>query len=201
MSFQRPSLSEPFELVRRAPARESFAEWFDAPPRSSSSLLSIEPPLMIVVRGAGELSPGAAGAMAGALAGPASLTVFAAFVADFGRLHHAVELAASFGAFASRGALSRPWAVAVGWALTVVSGAVLGAAFGRLTRRLRAFAPLFFFAVVLSFAFSTVLHGVVLHRWLAWLLRALPYGPFVVAAMTFGAVLALQAPIRTRHLV
>lgn len=202
MSFERASLTEPFALVRRAgstAARESFADWFDAAPRSTSSLLSIEPPpLMIVVRGAGELSPAAAGSMAGALAGPAALAVFAA---AGGRLRHAVELAWSFGAFASRGALSRPWAIAVGWALTVISGALFGAAFARVTRRLRAFAPSFFFAVVLSFAFATALHGIVLHRWLAAVLRAMPYGPFVLAAMTFGAVLALQAPIRTRRLV
>lgn len=196
MSAMRTSLTEPFALTRRV--RESFADWFEQeearvsrPSVTRADLGEVHE--MIVVRGAGELHPTAAGAMAGALAGPATIAVAAALAS---RTHHALDLPALLGQLTR---VPAQWAHVAGWALVVVVGAALGSLFALFTRRLRHFAPMIAFGMITSFAVWTAFHALALPRLAPWLARMLPYGPMVLAAVVFGALLALQVPIRTRR--
>jgi hypothetical protein len=198
MSAMRTSLTEPFALTQRV--RESFADWFeqDAVRVSCPSVAYAdisEPHDMIVVRGAGELAPTAAGAMAGAMAGPAMLGTATLLSA---RAHHAIDLPGLIGT-----ALHAPvqWAHPAGWALAVVVGAVIGSVFAVFTRRLRHFAPMIAFGMIASFALWTLVHAFALPRIAPWLAKMLPYGPMVLASIAFGSLLALQVPIRTRKIV
>lgn len=195
MSVQRPSLTEPFPLSR---ARETFADWFESPPKHSrlsalSSWSFMPPPELVTVRGAGELAPVTAGAVAGVLAGPAMLAV-STWVAG-----HPLGLVTRLGQWMSRGAVTGTSRLAVGWLVAVAFGSLVGAGFGALTRRLRRFVPTLLFAVVLSFAGWTVFHTMLLRRIAPLLARSLPFVPMVLGAMTFGAVLALEVPLRTRR--
>lgn len=207
MSVQRSSLTEPFPLAR---VRETFADWFESVPRYSQHSPASPPESFgwelaweeweewerrVLVRGHGELAPATAGALAGALAGPAMLAVSSLLAA---RAQQPLGLAALLGAFASRSVLGGPWEVALGWAVAVVFGTVVGACFGALTRRLRLFAPALLFGIVLSFCAWTVLHVLLLRRFAPALASTLPFSPMVLGAMTFGAVLAFEVPIRTR---
>jgi hypothetical protein len=198
MSAMRTSLTEPFALTRYA--RESFADWFEQDARASSPSMTAARisfdgiPEMIVVRGAGELSPSVAGAMAGAVAGPTMVAVATAMSA---RAHHALDLPAMM-AHAVRAPSA--WAHPIGWSMAVVMGAVLGGLFAMLTRRLRTFPGMIAFAIISSFAMWTALHGLVLTRAVPWLAKMLPYGPMVLGAMAAGVVLSLQVPIRTRKI-
>ncbi len=196
MSAMRTSLTEPFALTRRA--RESFADWFQQEVRVSCLSVSRaaelgEVPDMIVVRDAGELPPTAAGAMAGALAGPAMVAVATALAS---RAHRPIDLPGLIGQLAR---VPAPWARPAAWALLVIAGAVLGSLFALVTRRLRHFAPMIVFGTITSFAGWTVVHALALPRIAPWLARMLPYGPMVLASVVFGALLALQVPIRTRR--
>lgn len=198
MSVQRPSLTEPFPLAR---VRETFADWFESQPKYSQpfisvlSSLSFLPSERIVVRGAGELAPSVAGAVAGAVAGPAMLAVSIVLAM---RERRPVALASQLGALVSRGLAAGGIRAALGWGVASIAGALIGVAFGTLTRRLRRFGPMVFFAATLSSAIWTVVHLVLMRRFAPGLADALPFEPMVLGAMTFGAVLALEVPLRTR---
>jgi hypothetical protein len=197
MSAQRPSSTEAFLLTR---IRESFAEWFDsfdpelvAHPTTPS--VELDPPELILVRGAGELHPATAGAMAGGLAGPAAMGV-ATILAT--KTHHPADLAGTIAALVTHGGSHAHW---IAWTTVVAFGAVLGAMFATITRRLRSFPPMIAFGVILSACAWTVIHSLALPRVAPWLAHMLPYAPMVIAAAVFGALLAVQVPIRTRRLV
>jgi len=197
MSAHRMSLTEPFALSR---VRESFADWFDTHDVEAmrATSFSFDAPELILVRGAGEMRPATAGAMAGALAGPAMVGVATALSA---KAHHAVALPAMIGHAVTRGAAPAHWMAIVGWTVAVALGATIGSAFGVITRRMRAFAPMIAFGMVVASALWTVLHALALPRLAPWLAKLLPYGPMVIASAVFGAVLALEVPLRTRRLV
>jgi hypothetical protein len=195
MSAQRMSLTEPFVLNR---VRESFADWFDSEPetaRPTASSLLFDPPEMILVRGAGELHPATAGAMTGALAGPATIAI-ATFLSS--KAHRVIDLPDMISALVTRGAMHAPW---LGWTVVVALGAIVGTLFAMITRRLRSFPPMIAFGVILAAATWTVVHGLALPRVAPWLAKLLPYGPMVLASAAFGALLAFQVPVRTRRLV
>lgn len=196
MSAMRTSFTEPFALSRSPQGRESFAEWFSGAPRVTAPSVTFElddVPELILVRGAGELHPATAGAMAGAVAGPAMLAVANALSH---KAHHALDLPVLLGRVARAPAA---YAHFVGFTIAVAIGALLGALFAGFTRRLRSFAPMIAFGIVTAFATWTALHGLVLARFAPWLAKMLPYGPMVISSMVFGALLALQVPIRTRR--
>jgi hypothetical protein len=197
MSAQRISfsLNEPFALNR---LRESFADWFDSElevARPTADSFMMDPPEMILVRGAGEFHPATAGAMTGAVAGPAMLGI-ATLLAH--KSHHAVDLPGTVATLVSRGAVEAHW---LGWTAVVMLGAMFGTAFAMVTRRLRSFAPMMAFGVILAAASWTVVHALALPRVAPWLAKMLPYGPMVIAAAAFGALLSFQVPVRTRRLV
>ncbi len=196
MSAQRTSLTEAFVLNRM---RESFADWFDSfdaeAVRPTAWSLEIDPVPMVLVRGEGELHPATAGAMTGAVAGPTMLGI-ATILSH--KVHHAVDLPTMIASAASHRAMSAPW---LGWTVVVALGAMLGTAFAMITRRLRTFAPMIAFGVILAAATWTVIHALALPRIAPWLAKMLPYGPMVIASAAFGALLAFQVPIRTRRLV
>lgn len=197
MSATRASVTEPFALTRPTAQRETFADWF-AHCEARLSRWSVELESVdeaVLVRGANEPSPALAGAMAGAVAGPAMVGVAMALSA---RAQHGLDLPAMMAGAAHAPAA---WLHTAGWTMAVVAGAALGALFARLTRRLRSFPPMIAFAMVAAFALWTVLHGLVLTRFAPSLARTLPYGPMVIGAMVAGALLALQVPIRTRRVV
>lgn len=204
MSAMRMSLTEPFALTRRV--RESFADWFEQDEAATASLdvasLDVsevnEAHELVVVRAAGELSPESAGAMVGALAGPATIGL-AMWLAN--KAHRAIDLPLLASNLVSHGAIRGAWSHAVGWSVAVLAGALVGMLFARLTRRLRSLAPMIAFGVVMSFATWTVFHAIALPRIAPWLAKMLPYGPMAIAAMAFGSLLALQVPVRTRRLV
>lgn len=197
MSTMRTTLTEPFALTRNLSRRETFADWFDHDARLSR--MSVERvsldnvPETIMVRGANELSPPVAGALAGAVAGPAMVGVATALAA---RAHHAIDLPAMMARAAH---VPAAWAHPAGWTMAVVIGATLGALFAHLTRRLRNFPPMIAFGLVTAFALWTALHGLVLTRFTPWLAKMLPYGPMVIGAMVAGVIMSLQVPIRTRR--
>lgn len=198
MSAMRTSLTEPFALTQRA--RETFAEWFEQDEVRVSSPSVVHEDVceahdMVVVRGAGELAPTAAGAMAGAIAGPAMMGVATLLSA---KAHHAVDLPGLLGTMV-RAPVA--WAHPAGWALAVVVGAAIGSLFATATRRLRHLAPMIAFGMIVSFAVWTLVHAFALPRIAPWLAKMLPYGPMVLASIAFGSLLALQVPIRTRGLV
>lgn len=197
MSAQRTSLTEPFALNR---IRESFADWFESfddeqDLRTTSPSLDWDPPELILVRAAGELHPATAGAMAGAVAGPAAM---AAATLLSNKIHHSVDLAGTVATVVTHGASHAQW---IGWTAIVVLGALLGTAFALITRRLRSFPPMIAFGVIFSACLWTLVQGLALPRIAPWLSNMLPYAPMVIASAVFGALLALQVPIRTRRLV
>jgi hypothetical protein len=198
MSVQRSSLTEPFALAR---VRETFGDWFESPPQYSQPLisllssLSLIPSERVVVRGEGELAPPVAGALAGALAGP---TMLATSTILAWRAHRPIALATILGEEVSRGVVSGAWAAAFGCLLSLVIGTASGAAFGLITRRLRLFLPALAFAVLLCCATWTVVQTLLLRHYSPGLARALPYLPMMLGAMSFGVVLALEVPLRTR---
>lgn len=197
MSAQRTSLHEAFALTR---IRESFAEWFDASEneddlRTTSPSIDLEAPELILVRAAGELHPASAGAMAGAVAGPAAM---AAATVLSQKAHHSVDFAGTIASVVTHGGSHAHW---IGWTAIVVLGALLGTAFAMITRRLRSFPPMIAFGVIFASCTWTVIHGVALPRIAPWLAQMLPYAPMVIASAIFGALLAVQVPIRTRRLV
>lgn len=203
MSAMRTSLTEPFALQHVKRVRESFADWFDshddqtarASSASLSHLMSFEPPEMILVRGAGELHPATAGAMTGALAAPAAMGLAGVLAA---KSHHAVDLPGTVASLLTHGASHVAW---VGWTAVVVMGALLGTAFAMITRRLRSFPAMIAFGVIIAACSWTIMQGLALPRIAPWLAKMLPYGPMVIASAAFGALLALQVPVRTRRLV
>jgi hypothetical protein len=198
MSAMRTSLTEPFALTQRM--RESFADWFEQDEvRISSPSIAhqdfAEVHDMVVVRGAGELAPTAAGAMAGAIAGPAMLGVATALSA---KAHQAVDLPGLIGTMLR---VPATWSHPAGWGIAVLAGAIFGSLFAVCTRRLRHFAPMIAFGMIVSFALWTLVHAFALPRVAPWLAKMLPYGPMVLASIAFGSLLALQVPIRTRKIV
>lgn len=173
-STRRPSETEPFALVR-----DTHAEWYQSPPRSSelSNPWSFLPDELVLVRGRGELSPAVAGALAGALAGPLML-----LVAE-GTSPRSLLLPARIAAWAGATAGS------VGWIASVVFGVTVGVGFGTLTRRLRRIVPAVVFGATLSAATWTVIH-------VLYLRSALPWAPMVLGASAFGGALGLEVPLR-----
>lgn len=211
MSAMRTSLSpdeQPFALVRR----QSFADWFRQEARVSIERVSLENvPEMIMVRGADELSPAVAGAMAGAVAGPA-MVVVATVLAS--RSHHAIDLPAMMAAMVAHAGhapaasahtlgdtLGGTLGCTLGWTMVVIAGAALGGLFALFTRRLRSFPAMIAFGGIASFALWTSFHGLLLMRVAPWLAKMLPYGPMVLGSIAAGLVLALQVPIRTRRVL
>lgn len=192
--FSRP---EPFALAR---ARESFADWFASPARltvPSNPIIFFEEP-MIVVRGKDEAHPVGAGAIAGALGGAAMLGVATLLAA---RLHGVTHLPTLIGSLASRGHAAGATAPTLGWIVSLLVGALIGGAYGWMTRRLRQLPALIGFGIVLASSTWMVVHTLALPRVAPWLAKMLPIGPMMVGATVFGIVLSLQLPLRTRKLL
>ncbi|MGZ3418050.1 MAG: hypothetical protein ACXWUG_03180 [Polyangiales bacterium] len=184
-----------FALTR---ARESFADWFAAPPRiTQHSIVDFEhllglQPEMVVVRGDGETHPITSGAISGSVGGAAMLSV-AALLAK-------TDLPTTIGSMVSRGWLEGTPAFAAAWVFVMLVGAVIGGGFAQLTRRLRNLPALLCFGMLLSGTAWLFLQLVVLQRFAPAISHALPAAPMLLGAIAFGLVTALQLPLRTRRL-
>jgi hypothetical protein len=134
------------------------------------------------------LRPGMAGFLAGLFAGAAAFGVVHAIHPV--RLSHSVQIAAQ------TLEISGELALVLAYALAAVAGAMVGYAFGRVTRHLRRFVPLVVWAVVFFVSVAMLI-----------LAASATYGhgggvnmaPAVLAASAvFGLVVAFQLPLRRR---
>ena len=195
------SHSEPFELVRPARhGRETFESWYERARMTLRSFVTFTSlPEVVVVRKPGEMKPAVAGAITGAVGGVVMLAV-ATLLAR--RAGHPIDVASIIGEVLTRGGLFGTTAFVVGVAAALGAGALIGAAFAWVTRRLRQLAPLMLFGLLLASASWMVVHVLALPRFVPWLAHALPLAPMTIAAAVFGLVLSLELPLRrTRRLV
>lgn len=201
MAVPRDSRTEPFQLVRRT-GRETHASWFDHARNTMGSMTSMvslfSAPPMVVVRRANEMRPVPAGLIAGALAGPAMLGV--ASLVTAASSHYSGNIAQTLGLAISRGAVAGDQAIALGIGATVVVGALVGALFAFVARRLRQLAPLLVFGTLLATSTWMVVQLLAMPRFAPWLARALPIGPMMIGAAVFGLVCSMELPLRTRRL-
>jgi hypothetical protein len=203
MSAHRTSFAEPFSLVH-AGARDSHADWFATEPRLTTpsleyEMLFFEEPELVLVRGEAEPDPALAGAVAGALAGPAMLGV-GSLLAKWVQGTSA-HIPSTIGYALSHGAFRGSAANATGWIAALALGSVVGALYGTVTRRLRQLAPLMAFGITLSTALWVVIHALLLPRVAPWVAKTVPFAPMAVAAMFFGVIASMQLPLRTRRIV
>ncbi len=180
--------------------RESHADWFATEPRHTTpSMLYFEEPELVLVRAEAEPEPAFAGAVAGALAGPAMLGI-GSLLAKWVQGTSA-HIPSTIGYAISHGAFRGSAANATGWIAALALGSIIGALFGTVTRRLRQLAPLMAFGITLSTAVWLVVHALVLPRVAPWLAKSIPFAPMAIGAMFFGIVAAMQLPLRTRRMV
>lgn len=197
--MRNASHPEPFELVRRARTRETFASWYDRARMTLRSFVTLDSlPDDVVVRRPGEMSPATAGAITGAVGGAVMLAVATILARRSGR---PLDVASLLGSLASGQRLFGTIAFAFGVAVALAIGAVVGAFFAWTTRRLRHFMPLLMFGVLLSPATWIVVHALALQRFAPWLAHLLPIMPMTIAAAVFGLVVSLELPLRTRRIV
>lgn len=86
------------------------------------------------------------------------------------------------------------------WAAAIVaSGVVLGAAFGRITRRLRRLFARVAFGAIEAVSLWLVLYAFVLLRFAPVSTAAIPFGVTVAAALVYGACVGAVPPMRVRY--
>ena len=192
--------AEPFQLVRRQNARETYASWYERARTTVGSFItafSLQPAQpMVVVRKRGELGPATAGAIVGGVGGAVMLAVSTVAAHRTGQ---SLDIATLIGHSVTRGALAGNAAFALGVALAIAVGAMIGALFATVTRRLRLLAPLMAFGLLVTTSSWIVIHALALPRFVPWLARALPVAPKTVGAAVFGLILSLELPLRTRR--
>ena len=193
--------AEPFQLVRRQNARDTYASWYERARTTVGSFItafSLQPqPPMVVVTKRGEMRPATAGALVGGVGGAVMLAVSTLVTHRSG---NGLDIASLIGTSITRGALAGNAAFATGVGVSIVAGAVLGALFALVTRRLRHFAPLMAFGLLAATSSWIVIHALALPRLVPWLARALPVVPMTIGAAVFGVILSLELPLRTRSL-
>jgi hypothetical protein len=79
------------------------------------------------------------------------------------------------------------------------AGAALGAVLGRLTRRLFPIVPRILFHCVLAPSLCIVVYAFVLSRYAPHVAQTIPFVTSVLGAATFGVLVALVPPIRSRR--
>jgi NhaP-type Na+/H+ or K+/H+ antiporter len=109
--------------------------------------------------------------------------------------HSRIDFVAASRSLAKRAAMGREFA-GQGFVLPIVTGIVLGAVLGYLSRRLiRIFPRLVFFCSLLPILWIFV-HAFVLRRFAPSLAETLPFGPLAAGAVVYGIFLAVAAPVR-----
>lgn len=154
-------------------------DWFNqAPPASlrPSAFPSLRPSAMPPPRVAGD-------PMWSSLSGAVGGAVGAVLVAGAGFALHVP-------------AASHPPALWI--ALLVVTAVVLGAAFGRVTRRLTRFLPRVVFGAIASVALWLLLYAFVLVRFAPGATASIPFGSTALGALLYGACIGAMPLVRTR---
>jgi hypothetical protein len=198
-SLHEVSRPEPFELVRPPRhARDTFESWYERARMTLRSLVTLESaPDVVVVRAPGEMKPAVAGGITGAVGGVVMLAVATLLARRYG---HPLDVASVLGGALSGERLFGTPAFVAGLGVALTVGAVIGAFFGWITRRLRHLAPLMIFGLVLATATWMVVQLFVMPRIVPWLAHVLPFGPMMVASAVFGLVLSLALPLRRRRM-
>lgn len=87
----------------------------------------------------------------------------------------------------------------VAWAaFLVVTAVVLGAAFGRVTRRLTRVVPRVLFGAVASVALCLLLYAFVLARFAPRAAASVPFGTSALGALLYGVCIGAMPLLRTR---
>jgi hypothetical protein len=81
---------------------------------------------------------------------------------------------------------------------SALAGALMGAVFGRLTRRLFPIVPRILFHGVLTPSLCIVVYAFGFSRYAPHLAQAVPFVASLLGAATFGVIVALVPPIRVR---
>ncbi len=97
-------------------------------------------------------------------------------------------------------ALPAPWSAVAGGAAVALLGAVVGAFFARLTRRLEKLVPLLLWTTLFFAALWIVLDAFLLARFPGASERA-PFLPILAGTEAFAIILCLQLPVRLRRVV
>ena len=183
---RRNDPAEPVPLVRAPSLRES---WFDSPPAHSVSSPSSS--AEISVRDSSPpASPANSSALCGAFVG---LVAAAAMIMTAMAISHA-DVARAIGLALTKHATGGE--SAIGIAVSMTFGMVVGAGFGRALVHVRRMLPVAIFGVVFLPVAWIAVQVFVLARFSPGLAHALPVGGFVAGASVAGLVLAFVVPLR-----
>lgn len=157
----------------------------------------IEVPLARRIVKRDRTSPARAGALMGALGALAMVAATDAVMSLRSAEAHpfVAVLAAPF-----RAHLPQPWDIVAGGAIAAVLGAIVGAFFARLTKRLEKLFPLLIWTTLFFAALWIVLDAFLLTRFPDASARA-PFLPVLAGIEAFALVLCLQLPVRRKRAV
>ena len=186
--------SQPIELRRAITGtRKSLRDsWFDRQPPQSGENFSIPPPPPVPM--GHPVWSAVASMIAGAAGGIAALAA-ADYVAR--RMRIDADVTAIVGGALRR--FSSLDARPAGMLLAVLTGAALGALFGRVTRRLFRIVPRILFAVLLLPAIWLLVHTLVLGRFAPTFAHALPFLPMLGGMVAYAACVGVVPPIRRKR--
>ncbi len=140
------------------------------------------------------LGPASAGLIAGALGGVAALMATEQLI----RIRGGASLMPVLGRAVSRGQLSGTNATLAAFLTMILAGALFGACFATLTRHLRRFFPVFFFATVFLLSAWTGVYALALRFGMPWLASLLPFVPSLAGAAVLAFIVSMQVPLRVR---
>ena len=152
-------------------------------------------PIALLAERFDRMRPATAGLVTGALGGASTLLATERLI----RAGGGAGVIPLLGAAISHGALSGPHAMAAALAAAAVAGAILGACFATLTRHLRRFGPLLFWALVFFPAAWTLICAFAIPLGMPALPRLLPYVPTLIGTLVLALGVSLQVPLRVRR--